>query len=59
MDYQRLFNSEINGEAIKEWRAQGKKAIGTICCHVPVEIMHALDINGCIWIPARRYLRAP
>lgn len=44
MDYQRLFNSEINGEAIKEWRAQGKKAIGTICCHVPVEIMHALDI---------------
>ena len=27
MDYQRLFNSEINGEAIKEWRAQGKKAI--------------------------------
>ena len=44
MEYQKLFNSEINSEAVKAWKAQGKKAIGTICCHVPVEIMHALDI---------------
>ena len=44
MDYQKLFNSEISGESIKAWRAQGKKALGVICCHVPVEILHALDI---------------
>jgi len=44
MDYQKLFNSEISGESVKAWKAQGKKAIGLICCHVPVEIMHALDV---------------
>jgi benzoyl-CoA reductase subunit C len=44
MDYQKLFQSEISGESVKAWKAQGKKAIGYICCHVPVEILHALDI---------------
>lgn len=44
MDYQRLFNAEISGESAKAWKAKGKKAIGYICCHVPVEIMYALDI---------------
>lgn len=44
MDYQRLFSSEISGESVKAWRAQGKKAIGVICCHVPVEILYALDV---------------
>jgi len=44
MDYQKLFNSEISGESVKAWRAQGKKAIGVICCHVPVEILYALDV---------------
>ena len=44
MDYQKLFNSEISGDAIKAWKAQGKKALGLICCHVPVEIFDALDI---------------
>lgn len=44
MDYQKLFESGVNQEAVKAWRAQGKKAIGYICCHVPVEIMQALDI---------------
>ncbi len=44
MDYQKLFESGVNQEAVKAWRAKGKKAIGFICCHVPVEIMDALDI---------------
>lgn len=44
MDYQRLFNAEISGESAKAWKAKGKKALGYICCHVPVEIMYALDI---------------
>lgn len=44
MDYQKLFESEVSGESVKAWRAKGKKALGVICCHVPVEIMHALDI---------------
>ena len=44
MDYQKVFESEISSEAAKAWRAKGKKALGLICCHVPVEILHALDI---------------
>ena len=44
MDYQKLFESGVNQEAVKAWRAQGKKAIGYICCHVPVEIFEAMDI---------------
>lgn len=44
MDYQKLFESDINQESVKAWRAQGKKAIGYICCHVPIEILQALDI---------------
>jgi len=44
MDYQKLFNSEISGESVKAWKAKGKKALGVLCCHVPVEILHALDI---------------
>ncbi len=45
MDYQKLFNSEeISSESVKAWKAQGKKALGVLCCHVPVEILHAMDI---------------
>lgn len=44
MSYQKLFEAGINLESVKAWRAQGKKAIGIICCHVPVEILYALDI---------------
>ena len=44
MDYQKLFKPEISGESVKAWKAQGKKALGVICCHVPVEILYALDI---------------
>ncbi len=58
MSYQKLFEAGINQEPVKAWRAQGKKAIGVICCHVPVEILHALDImpvrlraTGCVESP--------
>ncbi len=55
MDYQKLFNSDISDEAVKAWQAQGKKAVGVICCHVPEEIFYAADIlpvrmraTGCV-----------
>jgi len=55
MSYQKLFEPEISGEAIKAWRAQGKKALGVICCHIPLELLHAADIlpvrvraTGCV-----------
>lgn len=44
MDYQKLFETNISGESVKAWKAQGKKALGLICCHVPVEIFDALEI---------------
>jgi benzoyl-CoA reductase/2-hydroxyglutaryl-CoA dehydratase subunit BcrC/BadD/HgdB len=44
MDYQKLFESDISTETIKAWKAQGKKAVGIICCHVPEEIFYAADI---------------
>ena len=31
-------------DAVRAWHAQGKKALGVICCHVPPELLHALDI---------------
>ena len=44
MDYQKLFASGIDQESVKAWRAQGKKAIGVLCCHVPEEILYAFDV---------------
>lgn len=44
MDYKKLFESDVSGEATKAWRAQGKKALGVICCHIPEEILYAADI---------------
>lgn len=44
MDYQKLFDSDISTEAVKAWKAQGKKAVGVICCHVPEELFYAADI---------------
>ncbi|MEG1404528.1 MAG: hypothetical protein RSC52_03380, partial [Oscillospiraceae bacterium] len=44
MNYQKLFESDISDEAVKAQRAQGKKSLGVICCHIPEEILHALDI---------------
>lgn len=44
MSYQKLFDSKISSETAKAWKAQGKKAVGTICCHVPEEIIRAAGI---------------
>ena len=44
MEYQKLFDSDISKEAAKAWQAQGKKALGVICCHVPEEIFYAADV---------------
>ena len=44
MSYEKLFESGLNLESVKAWRAQGKKALGVICCHIPLEILEALDI---------------
>lgn len=33
--------SNINNASIDAWKQEGKKIIGTICCHVPEEIIHA------------------
>ncbi|MEG1492180.1 MAG: 2-hydroxyacyl-CoA dehydratase family protein [Oscillospiraceae bacterium] len=44
MSYQKLFDHKISGEAAKSWRAEGKKAVGTLCCHIPVEILRAADV---------------
>ena len=44
MDYQKLFESDISNKVVKEWRTQGKKALGVMCCHVPEEIFYAADV---------------
>ncbi len=44
MDYHNLFATDISNESVRAWRASGKKAVGIVCCHMPPEIFHALDI---------------
>lgn len=44
MNYQKLFETKISGESVKAWQAQGKKAVGVICCHMPEEILYAADV---------------
>lgn len=44
MNIEQLFDSDVSSAAMKEWRNQGKKIMGTICCHVPEEIIHAAGI---------------
>lgn len=55
MSYQKLFNTTISDDSIKAWKAQGKKAVGYVCCHVPEEIFYAADVlpvrlraTGCV-----------
>lgn len=55
MSYQKLFETEISSDAVKAWKAEGKKAVGTMCCHVPEEIIRAAGIlpirmraTGCV-----------
>lgn len=31
-------------EGIEKWRAEGKKALGVVCCNVPFELLHAAGI---------------
>ena len=44
--------SGVENPYLEEWTAQGKKAVGFLCSHVPEEILHAADV-----LPYR--LRAP
>lgn len=44
MSYQKLFDSKISSEAATAWKAQGKKTLGVLCCHVPEEIIRAAGI---------------
>lgn len=45
MDYKKLFETDIRSEMIKNRRAQGQKALGIICCHVPFELLHAAGVH--------------
>lgn len=44
MNYEKLFDTNVASASLKEWRAKGGKAIGTICCHIPEEIIHAAGL---------------
>jgi bzd-type benzoyl-CoA reductase N subunit len=35
------FETDIFNVGIENWKKEGKKVVGTICCHVPEEIIHA------------------
>lgn len=34
----------IDNEYIKQWKAEKKKTVGTVCCHIPEEIIHAAGL---------------
>ena len=36
-----IAESIVGNSAVKEWKEQGGKVIGTICCHVPEELIYA------------------
>ena len=38
------FNSDISTDRIEQWRAEGKKALGIVCCHAPFELLHAAGV---------------
>ncbi len=44
MDYQKFFDAGIAKAALADWRAQGRKVLGVVCCHVPHEILHAAEV---------------
>lgn len=35
------YKCDVSTERIDAWRAEGKLAIGTVCCHAPFELIHA------------------
>lgn len=44
MEKVKLVKSDISTERIARWRADGKKALGIVCCHTPFELLHAADV---------------
>lgn len=44
MAYQDLFDATVSTESVKAWRAKGGKALGTVCCHIPNEILYAAGV---------------
>lgn len=41
MKYEKLFDTSIIHPSVKTWKEKGKKVIGTICSHIPEELIHA------------------
>jgi benzoyl-CoA reductase subunit C len=41
MDKNVSYKCDVSTERIDAWRAQGKLALGTVCCHAPFELIHA------------------
>ena len=31
----------ISNEYVESWKKEGKKVVGTVCCHIPEEVIHA------------------
>ena len=44
MNYEKIFDTSISNSSVKAWKSKNKKTIGTICCHVPEEIIHAAEM---------------
>lgn len=44
MSYEKLLDASVSTESAQAWRASGKKAVGTVCCHVPYEVIYAAGI---------------
>ncbi len=34
----------LPNQFIDAWKAQGKKVVGTVCCHIPEELIYAADV---------------
>ncbi len=34
----------IPNAGVKNWKASGKKVVGTMCCHIPEEVIHAAGV---------------
>ena len=41
MDKNVSYKCDVDPARIDAWRAEGKLAIGTVCCHAPFELIHA------------------
>lgn len=43
-DRQLLLEPSIGNTVVDDWKKEGKKVIGTICCHVPEELIYAAGL---------------